>query len=120
MQSRLSEVRRWITEHADLILNNSVFSLWRESSQRCDEFSRRLDSAAFRVLEMRRILVNGLADRLQSLDPHGILARGYAIVRKASDETPVREAVSLSAKDLIRITFYKGNAQAEVISTSLS
>ncbi len=120
VQSRLSETRRWIEEHADLILNKSVYSVWRENSQRCDEFLRRLETAAFRVLERRRILVNSFADRLQSLDPHGILARGYAIVRKASEETPIRKAASLSTKDMIRITFYEGNAQAEVISTSAS
>jgi exodeoxyribonuclease VII large subunit len=120
VQLKLSDVRRWITEHADLILNNSMYSIWRENSQRCDEFSRRLEAAGMRLIENRRIQINGFADRLQSLDPHGILARGYAIVRKAAEEAPIREASSLSEKDLIRITFYVGHAQAEVISTSTS
>jgi len=66
-----------------------------------------------RTLESRRLRLQGLADRLRTLDPGLTLARGYTIVRDEAGSI-VRDAACLSAGQRLALQFAQGQASATV------
>ncbi len=117
LEGRISEQRRWLEDHAAVLLRSTVAGLWREESQRTDELGRRIDAACSRVMERRRTDLNLLQEKLSSLSPQAVLARGYAIVRKQVEARPILSAADLTVEDAIRITFHQGEAGARITQT---
>jgi exodeoxyribonuclease VII large subunit len=62
----------------------------RDLNQRLDEWSERLNRAGGRRLREARQRVEVVAGRLHALSPLNVLARGYSLTRKESDESVVR------------------------------
>jgi len=114
MEGRITEYRRWLMDYAAVLMRNSVMSVWREESQRTDELGRRLGAAGARMMESWRSDLNLLQEKLGSLNPHAVLARGYSIVRRQKDATPVIRATDLAVDEAIRITFHQGEAGARI------
>lgn len=67
--------------------------------QRLDELSRRAFSALNHSIQLQASSVDGISKRLQSLNPEGILARGYAIITRKDDGKVVGK-VSDAAKEM--------------------
>jgi exodeoxyribonuclease VII large subunit len=65
------------------------------------------------LLHGRQVRLQTLAARLQALDPHAVLARGYAIAADA-DGRVVTDAARLAAGDLLSLRFARGGASARV------
>jgi len=106
--------------------------------QRLEFAARRLQAGLDRLLQERRrrpamamdrltIGLDGLLQRchrrleaplaaLGALDPHRVLGRGYALVRRA-DGAIVKNALDLKIHEPIEIEFGQGRAQAEVTRT---
>lgn len=106
--------------------------------QRLEFAARRLQAGLDRLLQERRrrpamamdrltIGLDGLLQRchrrleaplaaLGALDPHRVLGRGYALVRRA-DGAIVKNALDLKIHEPIEIEFCQGRAQAEVTRT---
>lgn len=133
LMAGLNEVKRQISG----IVSANLESLWfdldqtsarlnRESPLRrverdrqiVDSLSNRLDlSAAHRIALMREYTKSAIS-RMQALNPHAVLGRGYALVR-LPDGTIVSNADQL-AKDSQTLTlFARGSAKSRVESTSL-
>jgi exodeoxyribonuclease VII large subunit len=55
----------------------------RTSTQRLDEYARRLNVSIDHWLQYQRAHLGGLEKQLTSLDPQAVLKRGYAIVSRA-------------------------------------
>ncbi|MBL8090384.1 MAG: exodeoxyribonuclease VII large subunit [Anaerolineales bacterium] len=53
--------------------------------QTLDELARRAFSALTHRIELHKSNVDGISKRLQSLNPEGVLSRGYAIITRKSD-----------------------------------
>jgi exodeoxyribonuclease VII large subunit len=53
--------------------------------QNLDELSRRAFSALAHRIQLHQSNVDGISKRLQSLNPEGVLSRGYAIITRKSD-----------------------------------
>ncbi len=117
LQQKITEIKRWLLNHATLILQSRLAGLWRESSQRLDEVARRLDGSLTLLLERRRSRLEQLQVRHHSLDPSTILSHGYSIVRLAGSPQPITDANLLQAQDHIQITFHRGRAEAQVVAT---
>src|SRR5690349_6898231 len=57
--------------------------------QRVDELSRRAHAALFHHLRLETTQLKGMQRRLQALNPHAVLARGYAVVTRKDDSSVV-------------------------------
>jgi exodeoxyribonuclease VII large subunit len=67
--------------------------------QNLDELSRRAFSALTHRIQLHKSNVEGISKRLQSLNPEGVLSRGYAIITRTSDGLVVSK-VSQAKGDL--------------------
>jgi exodeoxyribonuclease VII large subunit len=76
----------------------------------------REEGAMQRLLDRNRKAVAVSAGKLQSLSPLLTLSRGYAIVTRLPDGTPVRDGRSLAPGDRLDITFQDGGALCRVES----
>ncbi len=74
----------------------------------------RLRHAAALQLQARRGRLGATAERLQALDPHRVLHRGYAWVEDAAGR-PIVSATALQAGDAVRAVWADGSAEAQVI-----
>ncbi len=82
---------------------------------RTDELSERLERAVSARLERGRRALAERCAALKALDPLGVLARGYAAVKK--DEKTVMRSAELSVGDRIEVLFADGAATAVVQET---
>ncbi len=73
----------------------------------------RLENATHWQISAAGVKLNSLAASLNQLDPHAVLARGYAIAIGRDGRT-IRDAEKLSAGNEIQLTFARGHATATV------
>jgi len=59
------------------------------------------------------------AGRLEALSPLRVLARGYAVVTKEGETTPITHAGSVAAGQRLRIRLARGRVRARVVSTEV-
>lgn len=71
--------------------------------QHLDELSRRIFSALNHRIQLDTAGLNGMAKRLQALNPEGILSRGYAIVSRKSDGRVVSQVSQADGQLSIRV-----------------
>ena len=86
----------------------------KQYAQRVDELSKSLETNYQHRIEMNRSRVESLAKRLESLNPHAIMKRGYSICYRKEDGKIVRRAEELAVPDAVLIQFYKGSADGRV------
>ncbi|MGH8005299.1 MAG: exodeoxyribonuclease VII large subunit, partial [Limisphaerales bacterium] len=91
--------------------------LVNQKSQFLDELSRRAQLALENRLGKMKLELKSAADRLATLSPKSVLARGYSIVRRRSDNRVVREYKEVKAGEGVELIFSKGKAEAEVTKT---
>jgi len=72
--------------------------------QTLDEFSRRSLSALTHRLQLQSRHVNGISKRLQSLNPEGILSRGYAIITRNEDGAVVSQVSQAHGAMKVRVS----------------
>ncbi len=78
---------------------------------------QRLEFVGIRQLRAPRARLEASSQTLQALNPHQILARGYALVRNPHGEL-VKNALDLSAGDRLTLELAQGSADVEVLKTS--
>ena len=78
---------------------------------------QRLEIVGVRQLRAPRARLEASLQTLQALNPHQILARGYALVRNPHGEL-VKNALDLSAGDRLTLELAQGSADVEVLKTS--
>lgn len=100
------ETRAWADRAAFPFLLGRVAAERRAAA---DRMAARL-AAANRELSVA-------AGRLEALSPLRVLARGYAIVTKEGDASPVTDAASLAAGDGVDLRLARGRAVARILST---
>ncbi len=66
------------------------------------------------LLHERQARLQTIAARLQALDPHAVLARGYTLATDAQGRAVV-DAAKLAAGDLLRLRFARGSASTRVV-----
>ncbi len=84
--------------------------------QEVDELVLRMKSAGAAALAGREKRLERLAGTLAALDPHRVLDRGYAVVRRA-DGAVVTDAGMVAAGEDIGVTVAKGGFRARVTAT---
>jgi exodeoxyribonuclease VII large subunit len=72
--------------------------------QRVDELSRRAHAALFHHLRLETTQLKGMHRRLQALNPHAVLARGYAVVTRKDDSSVVSRVAQASESMKVRVS----------------
>lgn len=83
----------------------------RRARQRVDEQAQRARQAIVQALQLRRLQVQALAQRLHSLNPQQILGRGYALVFDARGEL-VSKLAQVQPGDALKIQVSDGTLGA--------
>jgi exodeoxyribonuclease VII large subunit len=73
----------------------------------------RLQAARREDLQARAVRLTAAAARLEALNPHAVLERGYAIATDGAGRI-VRNAAGLAVGDLLRVRFASGQAETRV------
>lgn len=92
--------------------------LVNQKSQFADELSRRAQLALEHRLEKMGLELKSAANRLATLSPRSVLARGYSIVRRQKDFKVVRGYNEVKAGEGVELFFSKGKAGADVTKVS--
>jgi exodeoxyribonuclease VII large subunit len=128
-------------------LNKQVNFLLQKAAQKLDFLARRLISPKQQIenrtlqlkqlkhrlslamqqnFQIHRYQLSRLANSIQQLNPDSVLARGYAIVHSEAQQidllnpapqTLITDARQIQAESRLHTRFYKGSANAKVIST---
>ncbi|MBK9207904.1 MAG: exodeoxyribonuclease VII large subunit [Anaerolineales bacterium] len=76
----------------------------QSDSQTLDELSRRALSALTHRIQLQSRHVDGISKRLQSLNPEGILSRGYAIITRKEDGKVVTQVSQAQGEMKVRVS----------------
>ena len=76
----------------------------RSEYQHLDELSRRASSALNHRIQLQTSNVDGVSKRLQSLNPEGVLSRGYAIITRKDDGTVVSKVSQAQGEMKVRVS----------------
>lgn len=72
--------------------------------QTLDELSRRAASALTHRIQLQLSSVDGISKRLQSLNPEGVLSRGYAIITRKEDGAVVSKVSQARGEMKVRVS----------------
>ena len=72
--------------------------------QRVDELSRRAHSSLYHHIQLQSAHSQGLARRLEALNPNAVLMRGYAVVTRKDDGSVVSRVVQASEEMRVRVS----------------
>jgi exodeoxyribonuclease VII large subunit len=76
----------------------------RSEYQHLDELSRRAFSALSHRIQLQVSNVDGISKRLQSLNPEGVLSRGYAIITRKDDGAVVSKVSQAHGEMKVRVS----------------
>ncbi len=86
----------------------------REAEQACHRLAERRERAMHHYLQQRRQKLEMLAKLLHNCSHQSVLARGFALVRKATGEM-IRRAENVSPGDALDIEFADGHVSAQAL-----
>ncbi len=84
--------------------------------QRLDELAERQERAMQLQLLRSRERLTALAQRLEALNPHAVLQRGYALVRDAHTQQVITSARQVMPGGRLELLWHDGSVEAEVVS----
>jgi exodeoxyribonuclease VII large subunit len=84
--------------------------------QRVDELARRAYSALSYRVQLQSTHVKGMQKRLESLNPHAVLRRGYAVVTRKDDGSVVSRIAQAKVGEQVHIRVSDGQLDAEIIN----
>ncbi|MEZ0209604.1 MAG: exodeoxyribonuclease VII large subunit, partial [Methylophilus sp.] len=85
----------------------------QQQKQSLEQWQHRLQLAMQHLLDTQLRRLDHFSTSLQQLNPHQVLARGYAIVQK-TDGLAVTDSRQLTSQESLRVTLYKGSAEVVV------
>jgi exodeoxyribonuclease VII large subunit len=106
-QEQLRRTRR------DLLRQDPQYQLER-LQQRLDDTSALLQARMQHILSLRTERLRGVALRLHSLSPLLTIARGFAVVRRESDQSVVTSTLQVHSGDELTIQVTDGHIHAQV------
>lgn len=88
--------------------------LVHQRTQQLDDLQHRLELSIARLLESRKQSVHNAHARLRALSHDSILKRGFAMIRRTSDEALLTTAEAARAESDLQIRFHDGTVGASV------
>ena len=114
IQGLLADRKETLSREREVLRRLAPSARLAAQRRRMVSAQRALFRAVVHRAEIRRAHLARLLARLDSLSPLGVLARGYALVRKGSDGTLVRSADEVAAGDRIEVRLSEGEIRAVV------
>jgi len=114
LSNRLDEATALLARERDALRVLAPSAQLLARRERLGAASRALARAAQARLERARAGLAGLAGRLESLSPLGVLTRGYAIVRRSQDGAIVRGAGDVTPGDRLWLRVAEAEIDAAV------
>ncbi len=112
----LAEHTWQLKEHRLQLKHLSPINFIHSQHQRLDEAAMRLENHVNTQLNARCMRLQNLKGQLAALNPLQVLARGYAILTKAADGSPVVRKSQVGAAEKLNIQLVDGSLQAQIIS----
>jgi exodeoxyribonuclease VII large subunit len=72
--------------------------------QRVDELARRAHSSLFHHIQLQSAHIKGMQRRLEALNPHAVLGRGYAVVTRKEDGGVISRVAQASDEMNVRVS----------------
>lgn len=114
MQERLTTLRRTLDGETRALRRYTPQSQIAAYRQRTDELVTRASYLMLHRLQLARERLHGLSAQVSSLNPKGVLARGYAIVRHGRTGTVVSSVQHVRAGDPLAVQVQDGTFGATV------
>jgi exodeoxyribonuclease VII large subunit len=111
---RLDFARQRLTGLGDCRVFRRPLERVRDLQQRLDEIEERLQRATRQRLERARQLLQGATGRLESLSPLNVLARGYSLTRRSTDQKVLRSADQVRPGDVVVTVVQHGHFTSRV------
>jgi len=118
LNSRLSDLRWSVDQEKNNLNRLSPRYAINAYRQRLDEISLRLERSIQISLEKKILRLTHLNQSLNSLSPHAVLNRGYAIVTRVSDGEVIKRADQVNPDENVYIQVSRGNLIARILKTT--
>jgi exodeoxyribonuclease VII large subunit len=90
--------------------------LLRDRAQLLDQLTERLTNAMHAALNQQQHRLNIASEKLNLLNPWGVLQRGYSVVRR-QDGSVVSSATSVETGESLDVWLHKGKLTVNVTAT---
>lgn len=117
VKNALAQRRAQVTDAVRSLERHTPLRRIDRERQQVDDLVRRLERSTMMALQLRTTALKGVAARLQILDPHATLARGYAVVRRADTQQVLTSPAQAMPGLLLDITLRDGELRAEAVAT---
>lgn len=114
MEERLFDLGEELERTQRDLQRVSPLKLIDDRRQQLDDTMERLQGHMLHTLTLQRERVHGIALQLHSLSPLLTIARGYAVVRRESDQTIVTSIQQTQPGDILTIQVSDGRVPVEV------
>jgi exodeoxyribonuclease VII large subunit len=109
---RLAQARAGLDSQEAALRLASPRAQVTNARQRVDDLAHRTLSAARSALALRRADLQGLVQTLRAVGPEAVLARGFAVVQRASDGRVVRSTHQVRSGDRLAVRVLDGTFPA--------
>lgn len=100
----LADQKAFISTLVSRLKYNSPERKIQSEYQHLDELSRRAFSSLTHRIQLQSSRVDGMSKRLRSLNPEGVLSRGYAIITRKSDGLVVSKVLQAKGDMKVRVS----------------
>lgn len=112
--SRLAQARERLDAVARSYALRQPFERVRRHEQRVDDLTQRLVRVIGAVIRQQHQRLDATSDRLNTLNPENVLARGYSITTTAKDGRVLRDAADVSAGEKVNTRLMRGEFRSTV------
>jgi len=113
---RLSENKLVSTQNKLALLNPSL--LIQQHKAKIVDFGRQIQVRIEHFVKLRQAEFNGAVEKLSSLSPLNILARGYSITFKMPQSEALKDIKSIKSGDTVKTKLHKGDFLSKVMEVN--
>jgi len=117
MLSIISDLRWQLNDQHNRLQRYSPLNRINNYRQRQDEITHRLHSAMLHNEQLRRIHLESLHTRLESLNPAAVLKRGFAILTRREDDQVITSYRQVRSDDEVQVQVSDGKFSAKVLGS---
>lgn len=116
IRSRIERARLLLERFEPSAVEARLMRVFMPAARRLDEAREELAREMKAAIGLRSRRLEIATRELEAMSPEAVLARGFAVVRRAGAPGPaLRDAASLAGGDELEITFAKGRARAKTL-----
>lgn len=118
MRARLERARLLVESFSAETLELRLERALQPARQRFDDAREAMEQGMAESLASARRRLSSASALLEAASPGAVLARGYAVVRRADSNAIVRNASSLARGDRLAISFAEGGALSDIVEVT--